>query len=449
MSELKPLLRLAWPLALSQMALVSLGIVDVAVVGRVSSLELAGSSIGRQVGFLWLGLGLGVATALEGSISRARGAGDHQEATSVFRAGMRATILTTLPMIVFAIASTYTLSWFGVSEPVIQRARAFVIGQAPGFVFFVMFVAQKSHLSAYSNTWGILGVAGIANVVNLAVCNVLVRGDAFLISMHLPPIGAPPLGALGAGLASSVASLVLTIGASFLLRRGNVIHGGAPIGNVRQALVVGAPVGLQFMAEIGVFSLVGVLSGRFGESAAAAHQIALSLASFTFMGVIGVSGATSVRVGIAAGEKRPTRRPGLLGIGIGALYMCCTGLTFAAASSFFVGLFSSEPEVHELGGRLLLIAAAFQLFDGVQGVASGALRGVSDVRYAFITNVIAHWFIGLPVALYFGIYRKMGTVGLWWGLTLGLGVVAVVLLARFVSVTRVRPATSQAPPSAG
>ncbi len=447
MSELRALLRLAWPLALSQMALVSLGIVDVAVVGHTSSLELAGSSIGRQVAFLWIGLPLGVATALEGTIAQARGAGDRAGATRAYRAGFRATGIAALPMIVVAIASTYTLPAFGVEPAVCDRARAFVIGQAPGLVFFVLFVAQKSLLSVYASTWSILLVAGVANAVNLLVCNLLVRGDAFLMAMHLPAVGAPSLGALGAGMASSVASLVLALGAHQLVKRhaaADVNTDVAPTANtdVRRALEVGVPVGLQFMAEIGVFSLVGVLSGRLGAQVASAHQIALSLASFTFMGTIGISGATSVRVGLALGEKRPPRRAGLTGIGVGALYMCFTGLTFVVASDFFVGIFSDEPAVHMLGARLLLIAAAFQLFDGVQGVASGALRGVSDVRFAFATNVVAHWFFGLPLALYLAFHLKWGAVGLWWGLTLGLALVSIALLARFIRITRVAPQPS-------
>src|SRR5262249_12638339 len=161
----------------------------------------------------------------------------------------------------------------------------------------------------------------------------------------------------------------------------------------------GMPVGLQLLAEIGVFSLVAVLAGRLGRVAVSGHQIAIGLASFTFMGALGISGATAVRVGHAVGEGRVARRPGLVGFALGGVFMSASALLFLAFRRPLVMVFTDDASVIELGASLLVVAAAFQLFDGVQAVAAGALRGAADVRFSFIANVGAHWLIGLPCAL--------------------------------------------------
>jgi MATE family multidrug resistance protein len=154
------------------------------------------------------------------------------------------------------------------------------------------------------------------------------------------------------------------------------------------------------------------------------------------MGALGIGGATAVRVGHAVGEGRSTRAPGLLGIGIGAIYMSACAVFFLLARSSVVRIFTEHEPTAELAANLLGVAAAFQLFDGVQAVAAGALRGAGDVRFAFVINVAAHWLVGLPLALYLGFVLGWGTRGLWWGLLAGLAVVAVALLLRFVSLSK-------------
>ena len=268
------------------------------------------------------------------------------------------------------------------------------------------------------------------------------------VQPRLARLGTSHLGALGAGLASSLSTALLAVIVLVAARRTHVAAVArdardAPalpttslVGDVRRVLRIGVPIGFQMLAEIGVFSVVGVVAGRLGTVPVAAHQVALSLASFTFMGVLGVSGATAVRVGRAVGAGRPPRRAGLVGIALGAAFMLACGALFFGASRALTGLFTNDPEVLELGVSLLGVAAAFQLFDGVQGVAAGALRGAGDVRFAFIANAAAHWAIGFPVALVLAFPLGLGIRGLWWGLALGLGLVAVALTARFVVVTR-------------
>jgi MATE family multidrug resistance protein len=259
-----------------------------------------------------------------------------------------------------------------------------------------------------------------ANVVNVPVCLLLVRVLGW--------------GAFGAGLSATIATFVLAavaVRAAFRGRpRGEVL--ASEHVSVREVLRLSIPVALHMLAEIGVFSLVGVLSARFGAAQSSAHQIALSLASFTFMGALGVSAATATRVGIAVGESRSALRAGALGIALGTAIMSLGAVLFALAPATLVRLFTNNEEVLAAAVPLVVIAAVFQLFDGAQGVAGGALRGIADVRFAFVANVVAHWFVGLPLALVLAFRRGMGVEGLWYGLSVGLVVVAVLCSSRFL-----------------
>jgi MATE family multidrug resistance protein len=187
---------------------------------------------------------------------------------------------------------------------------------------------------------------------------------------------------------------------------------------------------------MGIFSLVALLAGALGPEVASAHQVAIGLASFTFMGALGVSGATAVRVGHAIGAGISPRRAGILGIALGAVVMTVGAVAFTAIPHALVSAFTRDERVIAVGVDLLRIAALFQLFDGVQAVAAGALRGAGDVRFPFVANVLGHWFVGFPVALLLGFALHLGARGLWWGLTSGLVVVSVALAMRFAAISR-------------
>jgi MATE family multidrug resistance protein len=206
---------------------------------------------------------------------------------------------------------------------------------------------------------------------------------------------------------------------------------------LRTAFRIGLPLGLQMGAEVGIFALVGLLAGRLGPNDLAAHHIALTLAAFTFTVAVGVGAAGSVRVGhaIGAGDGPGTRRAGLVAFTAGAAFMACGALTFWLFPAQLASLFTNKPEVILASIPLLAVAAVFQISDGTQAVGAGVLRGAADTRFAFIANLLGHWFIGLPVAVYLGFQLSMGIVGLWWGLCAGLTVVACLLLIRFLRIS--------------
>ncbi len=433
--ELRALLRLSWPITAAQLGLMAMGLVDTAVLGRVSVTELAGSAIGRAVMFAAITPAMGIAFALEPLASQAVGAGEHGRAWASLRATSRAVLLAGVPLVVLGLALLYLLEACGVDPAVAARARVFALAQSPGLLLSLVFLTHKTFLQSRSLTRPALLASGVANALNLVVCNLLVRGDDFLVSMGAPPLGLPRMGALGAGVAFSIASAVMAavvVVASGRLRpevRGAVV-------SIRTVMSLGVPSGLQLLAEVGVFALCTVLVGRFGSVAVSAHQVALGLASFTFMGAVGFSGGAAVRVGYAVGEGRSPRRAGLVGLACGAAFMAVAGVVFGLVPEALVRLFTRDQEVVVLGARLVVIAAFFQLFDGLQVVAGGALRGAGDVRFPFVATVLAHWAVGFPAAFALGFPCGLGVRGIWWGLASGLVSVSALLVARFLRLTR-------------
>ena len=375
-------------------------------------------------------MAIGVTTGLEPVAAQALGAGEPDRAWQGYIANLRAALLLWAPLMGVAFLVTLGMPAMGVSVPVVHRVQLYLLGQAPGLAASLAYLSSKTFLQAHGSTTPALLGSIVANVVNLVASNLLVRGDGALVAFGLPPLGLPVLGALGAGIAFSVASVVLLAFVA-VPARARRAAGRAPRVTLRATYRVGLPIGLQLLAEMGIFSLVALLSGVLGPEVASAHQVAIGLASFTFMGALGVSGATAVRVGHAVGCGRSPRRAGSLGIALGAGVMMAGAILFAAVPGLLVSAFTTDARVIAIGSNLVRIAALFQLFDGVQTVAAGALRGAGDVRFPFVANVVAHWFIGFPIALTLGFALHLGAPGLWWGLTSGLVVVSVTLAARF------------------
>ncbi|AUX20462.1 multidrug transporter MatE [Sorangium cellulosum] len=434
-SELRTLARLALPIALAQAGLVALSLVDVAIVGRVSVNELASCAMGRTIVHTSNALGVGIAAALDPLASQAIGAGRPGQAWAALRSTLKAGLLVSVVAFSAALAATAALAPMGVDPALVPGVRRYILGHALWIFLWPAFLAGKSFLQAHGATRPALLAVIAANAVNLVACNLLVRGDEALRWVGLPPLGLPQLGALGAGLAASVASVVLSSSVLWSARRRRA---AAPEHPVPLATVyrLGVPIGLQLLAEVGVFGLAALLAGRFGAPVVSAHQIAIGLAAFTFMGALGVGGATAVRVGHAVGAGRSPLRAGVLGLLLGAALMGVSASVYASFPRPLLGAFTPDAEVIAIGVPLLRIAALFQLFDGVQAVAAGALRGAGDVRFPFWANLGAHWAFGLPLSIGLAFGLDLGVRGLWFGLTAGLVAVAVVLTTRFVRLAR-------------
>lgn len=430
-TEIALLFSLAWPIALAQVGANAMSLIDTAIIGRVSVVDLAGAGLGRVIGFAAFSGGIGLVAALEALASQAVGAGEHPRAWRALTTTLKASMLIWIPAVLLSFATTLLLPAFGVEAEVVQRARAYLLGQAPGMIFMVAFAAGKTFLQAHGRTRPALIASIAANVLNVIVCNLLVRGDDALAAVHLPAVGLPRLGAFGAGLASSIASLLLAAIVLVAAREFRDERACDPI-PTRTILRLGVPAGLQILAEIAVYVVISMIVGSLGATVTSAHQIALNVTNLAFVTALGVSSATAVGVGRAIGAGASPRRVGLLGIGLGASLMVICASILALFPRALAGLFIDDPAVIAICMQLLVIASVFQLFDGIQAVAGGALNGAGDVRFAFLASLACHWLVGFPIALFLGFAMKLGVTGMWWGLTAGLITVSVVLSARFV-----------------
>jgi MATE family multidrug resistance protein len=447
--ELREMLRLAVPIAFAQVALMTMGLVDAALVGRVSDADLSAISVGNAIYFAVICTPMGVTMAVEPLASQAVGAGDVPRAWNGLRAGIVACLLLSIPTMLLVAASPRLLTLLDVDPAVVPSATRFVQARIPSVPFWLLFMAGKAYLEARGITRPLLVGGWAANVLNLAVVGVLVFGDRALAKVGLHGVGLPALGSLGAGIGTSISTAALAAialgaawsarpeGATLLPREDERAELRA---TTEKLLRVGLPMGAQLFTEAGAFTLATVLAGRLGASISAAHQIGMSMASYTYMGVIGISSATAVRVGRAIGaeEERGPRRAWLVGLGLVVVYMGGCGLAFLALGRALAEIFTPDDGVVLIAVDLLRIAAGFQLFDGIQGVAGGALRGAADTRFASVANIVSHWCVGLPLAIFFAFGLGRGAVGLWWGLLVGLGVAAVALSARFYWISRKR-----------
>jgi multidrug resistance protein, MATE family len=268
----------------------------------------------------------------------------------------------------------------------------------------------------------------LANLVNFALNWVLVFG-------HL---GFPALGPVGTGWASTISRwamlgvlVVLTLPrlGPYLRPAGREVLRPRPLGRM---LRLGVPVGAQLELEVGAFAAVAIVMGWLGTAEMAAHQVAINLAALTFMVPVGIAQAASVRVGQSVGRGEPdsARGSSKAALFAGAAFMSLTGAAFLTLPGPLTALYTSEPEVVLIAVALIPIAGVFQVFDGLQVVAAGVLRGIGDTTAPFVANLVAFWGVGMPLGLYLCFRTPAGPRGLWWGLVAGLAAVAIFLVAR-------------------
>jgi MATE family multidrug resistance protein len=423
--------RLTASTALAQMGLHLIAFVDTAIVGHLSVLDLAAAGIGRTLALVSLMVPFGWINALEALSARSVGAGDSARAWAVFVETARSILWVWVPCLLASVLVTFALPAAGIEPIVANKVRLYLLAQAPGGAAILLFYAAKALLQAHGQVLSALLAISVANVTNVVIGNLLVRGDGALQSIGLGGIGLPALGALGGGFAFTFSSLVLLAGiarSTLRCRR----RGGPAAAPLRKELVTfGLPAGFQLLAEVGVISVVSLLAGTLGSSAVATHQIALSITTMTYMVALGVSGATTARVAWAVGRMIPVTRLGGLGLLVAGILLSASGIGIFAAREALVKVLTTDNGLVPLGMAILGIGGIFQLLDGIQCVAGGALRGLGDVRFLMIANVTALWLVGLPLGVLFGFAFNLGLRGLWLGLTLATGGLALVLCIRF------------------
>lgn len=431
----REVLALAVPLALVQVGASFLGVIDTAVVGRTTPEQLAAVGLGNSILFAITIIGMGLVLGSEPIIAQALGAGDVVRARRGFRQGMWAALLVTPPILLLVGAALVALPYAGVDASVVPHVRLYVAARSAAVLPFLLYWAIKAWLQAQGRTTApVVGVV-VANVAELVLALALVK----------------PLGVLGAGLAHSVTTtirlVIVAVAAERALADGTLAGEPPPASLVERArrmraalrvdelwqlVRIGLPLGLQMALEVAVFAFAALTMGQLGAHELAAHQVAIQCASTTFNIMVGLGSAASVVVGrrIGAGDQAGAMRAGLVALAMSMVVMGLTGALFLFGGAQLARTLTDQHDVVVLAATLLAVAAAFQLSDGLQAVAAGALRGAGDTRATFVIHLLAHWAIGLPCVFWFA--KRWGPTGVWWGLTLGLVVASVALVGRFV-----------------
>lgn len=439
-AELRRTAALALPLVGASAGSQLMALVDTAVVGRLGPVEIAANGMGTAIFFLASIPALGTVLGLDPLAAQAVGAGRLDEARRHFRDAMALAIALSLPFGALCFALHGLLPMLDVEAPVREATLQYLTARAPSMLPMLTFIVARSYLQALGRVQPSLWAMIVGNLVNLPAAWLLVHGDRGLAWLGWPTLGlGEGLGVRGAGLACTVGNLV-QLGVMWWAVRGSAAPreaGPASLAGVRTLLRLGIPVGLQFLAEVGVFASTQMLMGRFGAVWTAAHNVAIQLASFTFCICLGLSQAAAVRVGheVGRGDWAGARRAGFTALGLGMAVMSLSALTFVAFPHALSSALVDPPEVVEAAVGLLGIAAAFQIFDGLQAVGAGALRGAGDTRAAMWVNVVVHWLVTAPAVAGLGIWAGFGPHGMWWGLTLGLALVGGGLALRFHRMT--------------
>lgn len=439
--ELSAHVRLAIPLVAQQLGFQLMGTVDAALLGRYNDTGLAAAGVGNNLLFAITSVGLGLVMGMDTVVPQAVGAGRRDDARRALSAGLRLALLAGLGCTLVVLTTPIILSLAGVPSDVARDARIYIDLRAIGIVPFLLSIALRSYLAAHNVTRPLVAAVIAGNVANALLDVVLIYGAG--------PI--PALGVAGAALATVIVqiSIVAIYFAGVRAIDGRAPRPASTRADLTGILRYGLPIGGHLFAEIGIFGVATVLAAHLGKIPAAAHSIALNLGSFTFSVAVGVGASTSVRVGhaIGAGDRALARRRGVLGLQIGLAVMACFAAAFLVLPRALAGLFTDQAPVVLATIPLLQIAALFQLSDGTQAIAAGALRGIGDTRATFVGNVLGHYGVGLPISLALAFGAGMGAPGLWWGLSAGLTVTAGYLVLRFHA--HMRPAAPVGPAAPG
>lgn len=436
--ELRKLVTLALPLALAQLAQSAMSFVDTLMVGRLGPTALAGLALGATTFTTVFIVLMAILLAVAPLVAHAVGAGREDEPGRVAGQALLLAALLAVPGVAVLLTVEPLLAQLGLPQSSVVPAGDYLRAIAPGLPFALGFVALRGLLEGHGHARPILLIAVAGVGVNVFL------NDTLIFGRH----GLPAFGVVGVGLTTASVHALMFVAAATLVRSRYRRH--AVFANLRrwdgarlrEVLRVGWPIAAMLGLEVGAFTLTSLVLGTFGDPVLAGHQIALQSSSMTFNIPLGIATATAVLVGQAAGRRDPAgvRRAGRTGILISTLFMTLTALLFWLAPRAVIGLYVdlSAPQNQELIGHavaFLAIAAMFQVVDGMQVTAQGALRGLKDTRVPMLLTLVAYWLVGMSTGLTLTYVAGIGPRGMWFGLVAGLGVAALLLVVRFARLS--------------
>jgi MATE family multidrug resistance protein len=402
----------------------------------VGAVPLAAASLANALFFLILVFGIGVSMALSPIIAMALGAREDEQCSVIFRQGILVHLSIGVVLLLLTFACANAIHYLNQPPEVVEQAADYLKIIGFSIIPIMVFQTYRQFVEGFEVMKPPMVIALLMNILNALV------NWAFIFG-HL---GLPAMGLRGAGIATLITRISMAISIAlyayysqrfkhyYMLRW----FKGYDKAIVKKILRIGIPSGFQYFFEIGAFTGSVVLIGWLGYHQLAAHQIAINMAAITFMFAFGVSSASAIRVGNAMGrkEKSAIRRAGIGSIILATGLMAFFGVIFLLFRHTLPTFYINDDQVTAIASSLLIIAAVFQISDGIQAVGIGILRGMGDVKIPTIITFIAYWLIGLPGGYFFGFVLHLGVQGIWWGFVLALTVSAALLTRRFFTITR-------------
>ncbi len=436
LGESKRVGRLAGPLIVSQVSQVGMGFTDTVMAGRLGASDLAAIAIGSS---LWIPIYLGcigVMMAVAPTVAHHKGANQSAKIASVYRQSLWIALGLAMLSVPLTRSIGIIMPWLDIDATIIPITQGYLQAIAWGMPAFCVYLALRFVSEGIGHTRPIMYIQLVALLANAVGNYILMFGK----------LGAPAMGAVGAGWSSAIV-LCLDAVLMFLYARFQPRYHALNLfgtlarphmEEIGELLRLGTPIALTITMEVGLFTAVSLLMGSLGITAVAAHQIALNYTALTFMVPLGISMAITIRVGHAMGARDATaaRLSGIVGMGMAVASMLLSAIVILLIPEKIVLLYTTETTVAKLAVSLLHVAALFQVSDGLQVSAVGALRGLKDTRVPMLITFFAYWIVGLPLAYLLGINHALGPQGLWIGLIFGLTVAALLLSLRFHMITR-------------
>ncbi|MFM7628572.1 MAG: MATE family efflux transporter [Algoriphagus sp.] len=430
-NQLKATFFLAYPVMLSQLGQVSVGIADSMMVGRLGALPLAASSLANSIFFVTLMFGIGISMGVTPLVSKAAGKQKISRITRLFGHSFWINVLSSILLFLFVLGFTPWMSVLNQPEEVTELALPYLLIISASLIPLMIFQTFKQVAEGLSMTKQAMVITLFGNLVNVFFNWLLIWGIW----------GFPELGLNGAGWATLLSRVVMMVvmgGYLLYAKRFEVYHFSLRITKPSLAIAtrilkIGIPTGFQFIFEVSAFSAAAIMMGWIGVKELAGHQIALNLASISYMMATGLATAGMIRVSyfVGVGDFKGMREAGMVAFGMVIYFMFCCALVFFGARFFLPSLYIQDPEVISLAASLLVLAGFFQISDGIQVVGLGVHRGLEDVKVPTLITFFAYWGLGLPLGYLIAFPLGYAERGIWVGLVIGLSVTAILLLYRF------------------
>ncbi|QHS60959.1 MATE family efflux transporter [Chitinophaga agri] len=427
---------LAYPVVISQLGHTMVAFSDTVIIGHTGKVPLAAVALGSSLFSIFMVMGIGMSYGLTPLIAQENGRQNLARCGFLLRHSLLINIVLGILLSTAIIAGSNHLDLLGQEEDVRTLAKPFL--QLLGFSFFplMIFLTFKQFAEGLGFTRQAMNISIIGNVVNILIGITLVYGL----------FGAPKLGVVGVGIATLTDRVLMAVAMAWYVLSSPRFKGYLAefrqrylsAAAIRQLLGIGTPVALQYIFEVSAFSGAIVMAGWIGAREQAAHQIAINLASITYMMASGISAAAGIKSGnhFGAQQWRELRASAIASYHMVLVMMGITALLFMVGCQLLPLMYTNDIEVIAIAAHLLIIAAFFQLFDGTQVVGLGILRGLGDVRVPTVITLLAYWGLGLPVGYVLGILLDFGVQGIWWGLLIGLLTASILLFFRFQHRTK-------------